>query len=67
VPVGTETEIKGQIFRIVDREPAQPLASVAVMVMLVPAPFVAVGVPDNKPAELNARPDGSVPLVRAKV
>ena len=52
----------GQILRFRGREPVQPSESVAVIVMLVPAPLEVVGVPEITPeVELSVRPAGSVP------
>jgi hypothetical protein len=52
----------GQILRFNARVPVQPIESVARTVMLVPAPFEAVGVPEITPLlALIVRPAGSVP------
>ena len=53
----------GQILMGRMRVAAQPEASAARTVMLVPAPFYVVGVPLMRPALLSVRPAGSVPLV----
>ena len=65
MPPGSATgdrEIAGQTFRLYTPEAVQPLASVAVMVTPVPAPFPIVGVPEKLPvAVLKEMPVGSVP------
>ena len=63
-----ESVSTGQIFKVIGRVPTHPRASVAVKVSEVPAPVLVVGVPLITPVEaLNVRPEGSVPLVSAKV